>query len=45
MDRGTVSSVLCGDGRKVIAPGIYFRMLFVGYFEGIDLQARHRVAV
>lgn len=25
-------------GRKGIAPGIYFRMLFVGYFEGIDSQ-------
>jgi transposase len=25
-------------GRKGIPPGIYFRMLFVGYFEGIDSQ-------
>lgn len=25
-------------GRPSIAPGIYFRMLFVGYFEGIDSQ-------
>jgi transposase len=25
-------------GRKSIAPGVYFRMLFVGYFEGIDSQ-------
>ncbi len=25
-------------GRPGIAPGIYFRMLFVGYFEGIDSQ-------
>ena len=25
-------------GRAGIAPGVYFRMLFVGYFEGIDSQ-------
>src|SRR3954464_12078108 len=25
-------------GRPSIAPGIYFRMLLVGYFEGIDSQ-------
>lgn len=25
-------------GRPSLAPGIYFRMLFVGYFEGIDSQ-------
>ena len=25
-------------GRKSIAPGVYFRMLLVGYFEGIDSQ-------
>ena len=25
-------------GRPGIAPGVYFRMLFVGYFEGIDSQ-------
>jgi len=25
-------------GRKSIPPGVYFRMLFVGYFEGIDSQ-------
>jgi len=25
-------------GRPSIAPGVYFRMLFVGYFEGIDSQ-------
>jgi len=27
-----------GVGRPSIAPGVYFRMLFVGYFEGIDSQ-------
>ena len=26
------------QGRPGIAPGVYFRMLFVGYFEGIDSQ-------
>ena len=35
---------LCGPfyaahlGRPGIPPGVYFRMLFVGYFEGIDSQ-------
>jgi len=27
-----------GHGRPSIAPGIYFRMLFIGYFEGLDSQ-------
>lgn len=27
-----------GVGRPSIPPGVYFRMLFVGYFEGIDAQ-------
>src|SRR5690554_734769 len=27
-----------GVGRPGIAPGIYFRMLLVGYFEGLDSQ-------
>ena len=27
----------CG-GRDSIAPGVYFRMLFIGYFEAIDSQ-------
>ena len=27
-----------GLGRPSIPPGVYFRMLFVGYFEGIDSQ-------
>ncbi len=26
------------DGRPSIPPGVYFRMMFVGYFEGIDSQ-------
>ncbi len=27
-----------GKGRGSIPPGVYFRMLFVGYFEGLDSQ-------
>ena len=27
-----------GGGRDSIAPGVYFRMLFIGYFEAIDSQ-------
>src|SRR5262245_5476634 len=27
-----------GVGRESIPPGIYFRMLLVGYFEGLDSQ-------
>jgi transposase len=27
-----------GQGRPGIPPGVYFRMLFVGYFEGLDSQ-------
>ena len=27
-----------GDGRPSIAPGVYFRMLFIGYFEGLSSQ-------
>lgn len=27
-----------GSGRPGIAPGVYFRMLFIGYFEAIDSQ-------
>jgi transposase len=27
-----------GQGRPSIPPGVFFRMLFVGYFEGIDSQ-------
>ena len=26
------------SGRSGIQPGVYFRMIFVGYFEGIDFQ-------
>lgn len=29
---------LAGPGRPSIPPGTYFRMLFVGYFEGLDSQ-------
>jgi transposase len=29
-----------GSGRPSIPPGVYFRMLFVGYFEGIDPACR-----
>jgi transposase len=25
-------------GRPSLAPGVYFRMLFIGYFEGIDSE-------
>jgi transposase len=27
-----------GEGRPSIPPGVYFRMLFIGYFEGLDSQ-------
>jgi transposase len=27
-----------GQGRPSIPPGVYFRMLFIGYFEGLDSQ-------
>src|SRR5262245_64216281 len=27
-----------GVGRPSIPPGVYFRMLFIGYFEGLDSQ-------
>jgi hypothetical protein len=27
-----------GIGRPGIPPGVYFRMLFIGYFEGLDSQ-------
>lgn len=26
------------SGRKSIPPGVYFRMLLIGYFEGLDSQ-------
>ena len=29
---------VANTGRESIPPGVYFRMLFVGYFEGIDSQ-------
>ncbi len=28
-----------GLGRPGIPPGVYFRMLFIGYFEGLDSSA------
>jgi hypothetical protein len=31
-------------GRPGLAPGIYFRLLLIGYFEGIDSERGHRVA-
>ena len=31
-------------GRPGLPPGIYFRLLLIGYFEGHRLRARHRVA-
>jgi hypothetical protein len=27
-----------GDGRPSLSPGIYFRLLLLGYFEGIDSE-------
>ena len=27
-----------GRGRPSVPPGIYFRMLFIGFFEGLDSQ-------
>jgi hypothetical protein len=42
-----VAPYYASGGRPGIAPGVHFRMLFVGYFEGIDSQrgiAWHRVA-
>ena len=35
---GLVEEYYAENGRPGIAPGVYFRMLFVGYFEGIDSQ-------
>jgi hypothetical protein len=32
-------------GQPSIPPGVYFRMLLVGYFEGDRQPARHRLAV
>ena len=31
-------------GRPGLAPGIYFRSLLIGYFEGLDSEPRDRVA-
>ena len=35
---GACSAHYAKPGRRSIPPGVYFRMLFVGYFEGIDSQ-------
>ena len=29
---------VAGNGRPSVAPGVYFRMLLIGYFEGIDSE-------
>ena len=31
-------------GRKGIPPGVYFRMLLIGYFEGLDSETWDRMA-
>jgi hypothetical protein len=31
-------------GRPSLPPAVYFRLLLIGYFEGLDSEARHRVA-
>ena len=35
---GSVAEFYASDGRPGVAPGVYFRMLFIGYFEAIDSQ-------
>ena len=38
--RGAVREVLCGEVRaSSLTPGIYFRALLIGYFEGIERSA------
>lgn len=34
----SVAQFYASSGRPGVAPGVYFRMLFIGYFEGIDSQ-------
>jgi len=34
----SVAEFYASDGRPGVAPGVYFRMLFIGYFEAIDSQ-------
>ena len=41
---GARSSMRREYGRPSLTPGIYFRALLIGYFEGIDGGARHRLA-
>jgi hypothetical protein len=31
-------------GRPSMAPGVYFRLLLIGYFEGLDSERGHRLA-
>ena len=31
-------------GRPSLAPGVYFRLLLIGFFEGIEQRAGHRLA-
>ena len=33
-----VEPYYCSSGRKGLPPGVYFRMLFIGYFEDISSQ-------
>ena len=37
--RSAVRQLLCGDnGRPGLPPGVYFRLLLIGYFEGINAE-------
>ena len=38
VERGCASCYAQKNGRPSIAPGIYFRMLMIGYFEGLDSE-------
>ncbi len=43
--RAPMQAVLqTGQGRPSLAPGVYFRLLLVGYCEGIGSEAGHRLA-
>jgi transposase len=33
-----VPAILCGRGPAGLAPGRYFRLLLIGYFEGLDAE-------
>ena len=43
--RGRTTSRTEKRGQPSVPPGVYFRMLLVGYFEGLDSPAGHRLAV